>query len=41
MVVDMLGDIKYHKRKAMIQRERQKQRSDEDLVRELVSMTFP
>lgn len=41
MVVDMLGEIKYHKRKVMIQRERQKQHSDEDVVRELVSMTSP
>lgn len=34
-----LSDIKCHKRKTMIQKEKQKQRSDEDVVRELVSMT--
>ncbi|XP_075874195.1 leucine-rich repeat-containing protein 9 isoform X2 [Nelusetta ayraudi] len=32
-----LSDIKCHKRKTMIQKEKQKQRSDEDVVRELCS----
>lgn len=39
MVAGMLSDIKCHKRKTIIQKEKQKQRSDEDVVRELVSMT--
>lgn len=39
MVLGPLSDIKCHKKKSMIQKEKQKQRSDEDVVRELVSVT--
>lgn len=38
MVAGMLSDIKCHKRK--IQKEKQKQRSDEDVVRELVRIVI-